>query len=163
MRALPLLVLALAAAPAAAQTVAARDIPPAVIAVVQKAAPGITITEAEFKARDGRNYYDVEGKAADGSEAGDRHAPGVPFRARHADPSLRRFPPARWTLIRPPAHEAAQGAPPVARFTPAIIPHPVGGRSRAARGRGRAPVSVNQPRKQRATADGRPVLNAEPL
>ena len=68
MRALPLLVLALAAAPAAAQTVAARDIPPAVIAVVQKAAPGITITEAEFKARDGRNYYDVEGKAADGSE-----------------------------------------------------------------------------------------------
>ncbi|MBL8628830.1 MAG: hypothetical protein JNM81_04330 [Rhodospirillaceae bacterium] len=42
--------------------VAVKDMPPEVIAAVQKAQPGITITEAEYKARDGREYYDVEGK-----------------------------------------------------------------------------------------------------
>ncbi len=38
-----------------------KNIPAEVIAAVQKASPGITITEAEYKARDGREYYDVEG------------------------------------------------------------------------------------------------------
>jgi len=56
------------AAPAIAQTVAAKDLEPAVAAVVNRAAPGIAITEAEFKARDGRRYYDVEGKLPNGAE-----------------------------------------------------------------------------------------------
>ena len=58
----------LAAAPAAAQKVAAAQLPAAVVAVVTAAAPGLTITEAELKEREGRRYYDVEGKLADGSE-----------------------------------------------------------------------------------------------
>lgn len=62
-------VLALAiAAPAAAQPVAVKDLEPAVVAVVTAAAPGIVITEAEHKPRDGRRYYDVEGRLPNGTE-----------------------------------------------------------------------------------------------
>lgn len=56
------------AAPAAAQPVAVKDLDPAVVAVVTAAAPGIVITEAEHKPRDGRRYYDVEGRLPNGSE-----------------------------------------------------------------------------------------------
>ena len=41
--------------------VAADDIPPAVVAAVEAAQPGMAITQAELKERDGRRYYDVEG------------------------------------------------------------------------------------------------------
>ena len=58
----------LATLPAAAQKVAAAQLPKEVAATVAAAAPGMTITEAELKERDGRRYYDVEGKLADGSE-----------------------------------------------------------------------------------------------
>lgn len=56
------------AAPAAAQPVAVKDLDPAVVVVVTAAAPGIVITEAEHKPRDGRRYYDVEGRLPNGSE-----------------------------------------------------------------------------------------------
>lgn len=57
------LLLAFIAAPAMAEPkVAVADIPPAVVAAVQAAQPGMTITEAELKERDGRRYYDVEGE-----------------------------------------------------------------------------------------------------
>jgi hypothetical protein len=58
----------LAALPAAAQKVAAAQLPKDVAAKVAAAAPGLTIVEAELKEREGRRYYDVEGKLADGSE-----------------------------------------------------------------------------------------------
>jgi hypothetical protein len=57
------LLLTLFASPALADT------PPADVAAAVKAAmPQMTITEAELKARDGRRYYDVEGRLPDGSE-----------------------------------------------------------------------------------------------
>jgi hypothetical protein len=56
------------AAPATAiTTTAAPDIPEAVRAAVLAARPGMTITGAEMKERDGRRYYDVEG-TSDGAE-----------------------------------------------------------------------------------------------
>ncbi|EGF90178.1 hypothetical protein ABI_31930 [Asticcacaulis biprosthecium C19] len=48
--------------------VAAADLPPEVTATVLKAIPGMTIAEAQRKERDGRVYYDVEGKRPDGSD-----------------------------------------------------------------------------------------------
>jgi hypothetical protein len=48
--------------------VAAADLPPAVVAVVQKAAPGLRIVEAELKEREDRRYFDVEGVLPDGAE-----------------------------------------------------------------------------------------------
>ena len=48
--------------------VAAADLPPAVTATVLAAIPGMTIAEAQRKERDGRVYYDVEGKRPDGSD-----------------------------------------------------------------------------------------------
>lgn len=48
--------------------VAAADLPPAVVAVVQKAAPGVKVTEAELKERENRRYFDVEGVLPDGAE-----------------------------------------------------------------------------------------------
>ncbi|MFZ0270049.1 hypothetical protein [Caulobacter sp.] len=48
--------------------VAAADLPPAVIAVVTTAAPGLKIKEAELKEREDRRYYDVEGVLPDGAE-----------------------------------------------------------------------------------------------
>lgn len=44
------------------------DIPGAVRAVVLTARPGMIISEAELKERDGRRYYDVEGRMPDGSD-----------------------------------------------------------------------------------------------
>ena len=58
----------LAALPAAAQKVSAAQLPKDVSAKVAAAAPGMTLTEAQFKEREGRRYYDVEGRLADGSE-----------------------------------------------------------------------------------------------
>jgi len=58
----------LAVLPAAAQTVSVAQLPKDVVAKVAAAAPGMTITEAELKEREGRRYYDVEGKLADGSD-----------------------------------------------------------------------------------------------
>jgi len=43
-------------------------IPAEVRALAEKTVPGIVIAEAERKEREGRIYYDVEGKRADGSE-----------------------------------------------------------------------------------------------
>lgn len=64
MRLLPLaLVLTALAGPAFADTV-----PADVVAAVKKAMPQMTISEAELKERDGRRYYDVEGRLPDGSE-----------------------------------------------------------------------------------------------
>jgi hypothetical protein len=69
------LTLALTAGAVAAQVpetkvtpVAAADLPPAVVAVVTAAAPGLKIKEAEFKERADRRYYDVEGVLPDGAE-----------------------------------------------------------------------------------------------
>ena len=57
------------AAPATAITpVSAGDIPPEVAAVAIAAQPGLRISEAELKEREGRRYYDVEGTLADGRE-----------------------------------------------------------------------------------------------
>lgn len=47
---------------------AVADLPPAVVAVVTAAAPGLRISEAEFKERADRRYYDVEGVLPDGAE-----------------------------------------------------------------------------------------------
>ncbi|MBW3618547.1 MAG: hypothetical protein KY446_12555 [Proteobacteria bacterium] len=47
---------------------AAAGLPPAVVAAVRAAQPDFTIAEAELKLRDGRRYYDVEGRLPDGSE-----------------------------------------------------------------------------------------------
>lgn len=46
----------------------AADIPPEVAARVKSAMPEMTITDAELKEREGRRYYDVEGRLPDGSE-----------------------------------------------------------------------------------------------
>jgi hypothetical protein len=60
---------ALAAVPETKITpVAAADVPPAVVAVVQKAAPGLKILEAELKEREDRRYFDVEGVLPGGAE-----------------------------------------------------------------------------------------------
>ena len=60
---------ALAAVPETRITkVAGADLPPAVVAVVQKAAPGLRIVEAELKEREDRRYFDVEGVLPDGAE-----------------------------------------------------------------------------------------------
>ncbi|TCS14511.1 PepSY domain-containing protein [Caulobacter sp. BK020] len=71
----PALALALIAGPALAQApetkitpVEATDLPPAVVAAVTKAAPGLKIKEAELKVRENRRYYDVEGTLPDGAE-----------------------------------------------------------------------------------------------
>ncbi len=48
--------------------VSAADLPPAVTAIVTAAAPGLKIKAAEFKAREDRRYYDVEGLLPDGAE-----------------------------------------------------------------------------------------------
>jgi hypothetical protein len=48
--------------------VAAAELPPAVVAVVTAAAPGLKIKGAEFKEREDRRYYDVEGVLPDGAE-----------------------------------------------------------------------------------------------
>ncbi len=47
---------------------AAAGLPSAVVAAVRAAQPDMTIAEAELKLRDGRRYYDVEGRLPDGSE-----------------------------------------------------------------------------------------------
>jgi len=46
----------------------AAQVPPEVAARVRAAMPGMTITDAELKERDGRRYYDVEGRLPDGAE-----------------------------------------------------------------------------------------------
>ncbi len=52
----------------AATELDAGSVPPEVVSVVTNAVPGIQIEGAERKEREGRVYYDVEGKRADGSE-----------------------------------------------------------------------------------------------
>ena len=44
------------------------DVPAAVMAAAAAAQPGFTPAEAESETRDGRRYFDVGGKLADGSE-----------------------------------------------------------------------------------------------
>lgn len=57
------------AAPATVVTPTSKaDLPGAVRAVVLTARPGMIISEAELKEREGRRYYDVEGRMPDGSE-----------------------------------------------------------------------------------------------
>ncbi|UDF02662.1 hypothetical protein [Asticcacaulis sp. AND118] len=46
----------------------AAELPEGVTRVVRAAVPGMTIAEAQRKERDGRVYFDVEGKRSDGSE-----------------------------------------------------------------------------------------------
>ncbi|WP_332659463.1 hypothetical protein [Brevundimonas sp.] len=56
-------------APVTTVTPTARaDLPGAVRAVVLTARPGMIISEAELKEREGRRYYDVEGRMPDGSD-----------------------------------------------------------------------------------------------
>jgi hypothetical protein len=56
-------------APATTITPTAKaDLPGAVRAVVLTARPGMIISEAELKEREGRRYYDVEGRMPDGSD-----------------------------------------------------------------------------------------------
>jgi hypothetical protein len=52
----------------AATDLDAGSLPSEVVSVVTNAVPGIQIEGAERKEREGRVYYDVEGKRADGSE-----------------------------------------------------------------------------------------------
>ncbi|MFN3582655.1 hypothetical protein [Phenylobacterium sp.] len=52
----------------AASAAQAAPVPPEVAAKVKAAMPGMAITDAELKERDGRRYYDVEGRLADGAE-----------------------------------------------------------------------------------------------
>jgi hypothetical protein len=49
-------------------SVAADALPAALRAVAEKSVPGMIITEAERKEREGRVYYDVEGRRPDGGE-----------------------------------------------------------------------------------------------
>ena len=44
------------------------QVPPAVLAAAAAAQPGFTPSEAEAETRDGRRYFDVGGRLADGSE-----------------------------------------------------------------------------------------------
>lgn len=46
----------------------AANLPPELLSIVTNAVPGIQIEGAERKERDGRVYFDVEGKRVDGSE-----------------------------------------------------------------------------------------------
>jgi hypothetical protein len=46
----------------------AANLPPELLSVVNSALPGMQIDGAERKEREGRVYYDVEGKRSDGSE-----------------------------------------------------------------------------------------------
>ena len=48
--------------------VAVADLPVALTGLVEATVPGMTIAEVERKARDGRVYFDVEGRRPDGSE-----------------------------------------------------------------------------------------------
>ncbi|MFC4441210.1 PepSY domain-containing protein [Caulobacter henricii] len=48
--------------------VAAADLPPGVLSVVLKAAPGLKVIEAELKEREDRRYFDVEGVLPGGAE-----------------------------------------------------------------------------------------------
>lgn len=48
--------------------VAVADLPPAVLTVVSKAAPGLKVVAAELKEREGRRYLDVEGVLPGGAE-----------------------------------------------------------------------------------------------
>lgn len=50
-----------------ASSVAAEALPPALRAVAEKSVPGMIIGEAERKEREGRVYYDIEGRRPDGS------------------------------------------------------------------------------------------------
>jgi hypothetical protein len=52
----------------AISNVAAADLPDGLAALVAATVPGMAITEAERKEREGRIYYDVEGTRPDGSE-----------------------------------------------------------------------------------------------
>jgi hypothetical protein len=54
--------------PTAVTEVDAVALPPEVLSVVTNAVPGIQIEASERKEREGRVYYDVEGKRPDGSE-----------------------------------------------------------------------------------------------
>jgi hypothetical protein len=44
------------------------SLPPQLLSVVTNAVPGMQVEEVERKEREGRVYYDIEGKRADGSE-----------------------------------------------------------------------------------------------
>lgn len=59
----------LAAGPATnISEVSADALPPELAVLIQKTVPGMTVDEAERKEREGRVYFDVEGKRPDGSE-----------------------------------------------------------------------------------------------
>ncbi len=59
----------LAAGPeTAVSNLATSDLPAGLAELVEATVPGMTITEAERKEREGRIYYDVEGTRPDGSE-----------------------------------------------------------------------------------------------
>ena len=53
---------------AAAAPIPPADLPAAIVAAIEREIPGITITGAERKTRDGRHYYDVEGLRLNGEE-----------------------------------------------------------------------------------------------
>jgi hypothetical protein len=48
--------------------VSANSLPPALATLIQSTVPGMTVSEVDRKEREGRVYYDVEGKKPDGSE-----------------------------------------------------------------------------------------------
>lgn len=47
---------------------ALSDVPPDVLLAAQMARPGFVATGAETETRDGRRYFDIEGRTADGAE-----------------------------------------------------------------------------------------------
>jgi hypothetical protein len=105
------LIFALGALPAlAAETqskVAVADLPNGVIIAVKAAIPDITLTAATRKDRDGRTYYDVEGKKADGSEIElDLLAERTGFRVVEIQRDL------KWQDVPAVARDAAMAAKP---------------------------------------------------
>lgn len=53
---------------AAGPRIDAADIPAEIVAAAEREIPGMKISGAEVKDREGRRYYDVEGTRADGAE-----------------------------------------------------------------------------------------------
>ena len=94
--------------------VAGADLPPAVAEAVAKAMPGMTVSEAEPKEREGRRYYDVEGRTADGQEIElDLLEEGGAWRVVEIQRDI------PWSAAPAPVRTAAAGAS--KRFEPARV------------------------------------------
>jgi hypothetical protein len=82
------------------------EVPAGVVAAAKAAQPGFTPAEAEAEARDGREYFDVGGKLADGSE--------VEFDIVRQDDG--------WRVVETQRDIALAAAPPEVRATAGAFP-----------------------------------------